>query len=486
MKLCELINNLNVKKILNPEDLEIKSLSCNSKEINNSGLFFCFRGIKTDGHLYYKEAISNGAVAFITEREIDTICPQIIIDDARLAMGIVASNFYHNPISKMKLIGITGTNGKTTTTYLLREIFMEAGLKVGLIGTSAIYIDTKKLPTNMTTPDPIELHKIFNEMYESGVNVVVMEITAHALDLNKMAGVKCDIAVLTNITQDHLDYFKTIEHYTDTKAKLFSSKMCHLALINADDENGRLIAHNTDVMCASYGITEPSNVFAIDINMSVSGTTFFINLFDELAEIKTNLIGQFNVYNTLCACAVARLYGIPVNVIIEGVASLTSVEGRFNQIVTKFGYTVIIDYAHTPDGLEKVMDTARQICKGKLITVFGCGGDRDRTKRPIMGRLATLKSDIIILTSDNPRSENPDEIIAEIKTGILNTENVVSIENRKKAIEYALKIANANDIVLLCGKGAENYQEMKGTKYPFKDEDEVLKALKNLEEIRRN
>ena len=395
-------------------------------------------------------------------------------------MGIVASNFYHNPISKMKLIGITGTNGKTTTTYLLREIFMEAGLKVGLIGTSAIYIDAKKLPTHMTTPDPIELHKLFNDMYENGVQVVVMEITAHAIDLNKMAGVKCDIAALTNITQDHLDYFKTMENYTLTKAKLFTSNMCRLALINADDASGRLIAHNTDVKCASYGINEPSNVFAIDINMSVNGTVFFINLFDELAEIKTNLIGRFNVYNTLCACAVARLYGIPVNVIIEGVAALERVEGRFNQLQTPFGFSVIIDYAHTPDGLENVIDTARQICTGKLITVFGCGGDRDRTKRPIMGRLASAKSDIIILTSDNPRSENPYDIIAEIKAGITDAKNVVSEENRKKAIEYALKIANTNDIVLLCGKGAEDYQEIKGVKYPFKDEDEVNNLLKDL------
>ena len=480
MKLSDLIKNIDISKLINFSDIDIKSLSCNSKEKNENGLFFCFAGLKADGHEFYADAMSNGAVAFITEREIMTTVPQIVVSDARKIMGIVASNFYDNAASKLKIIGITGTNGKTTTTYLLREIFMEAGLKVGLIGTSGIYIDTLKLPAHMTTPDPIELHKLFSQMYKSGVKVVVMEVTAHAIDLNKMAGVVCDIAALTNVTQDHLDYFKTMERYAAVKASFLTKKWCKLALINADDVIGRQIAHTSDVRCASYGITQPSNVFAVDINMSIKGTTFVINLFDELAEIKTNLTGQFNVYNTLCACGVARLYGVPLSTIVMGVSNLQKVEGRFNQMETPFGFGVIIDYAHTPDGLVNVMAAARALTKNRLITVFGCGGDRDRTKRPIMGKIVSENSDVTIITSDNPRTENPDDIIAEIKAGTDIAKKCECIENRQKAIIYALESAKSGDIVLICGKGAEDYQEIMGVKHPFKDEKAVLSTIKNM------
>lgn len=477
MTLYELIKRIDVKKAVNPADPEITNLACDSKKVTRGTLFFCFKGLNADGHDYAKAALESGAAAFIAEHELKVDAPQIIVEDARECMGIVASDYYKNPIDKMGLVCVTGTNGKTTTTYVLKEIFEENGLKVGLIGTSGIYIDHEKFDATMTTPDPIELHGWFSKMYDAGVKVVVMEVSAHAIDLNKMAGVRCDVAIFTNLSQDHLDYFKTMEKYKATKMKFFDKKYCRLAVVNADDETGREIAKTANVPCATYGIFKPANVFAIDVNCSENGTDYVINLFDELASVNTSLLGTFNVYNTMAAITAARLYGVPVNVICEGVANLVGVEGRFNKIDSGLGFSVIVDYAHTPEGLKNVMQTAKKICRGKLITVFGCGGNRDKTKRRVMGEWADKISDIIIVTSDNPRFEEPDDIISDVRQGITRKEYVSFISDRRAAISTAVGIARAGDIVLVCGKGAENYQEIKGVKYPFDDKTEIKAAL---------
>ncbi|MDR3319148.1 MAG: UDP-N-acetylmuramoyl-L-alanyl-D-glutamate--2,6-diaminopimelate ligase [Clostridiales bacterium] len=476
MYLSEVLTGVEVKERIG-DDVIIKSLSCDSQKIGVAGLYFCITGTRADGHDYAAAAIANGAAAIITQRRLPVDIPQAVVADARAEMARISANFYGNPIDKMKLIAVTGTNGKTTTTFIIRSIGEVAGRKVGLIGTTAIYIGGERLPAELTTPDPITLHGVFRRMLDAGCEWVVMEVSAHAIELRKMAGVVADVAVFTNLTQDHLDFFGTIERYRQTKVSYFSSLYAAAAVVNADDPTGRLILNTADIPCYTYGLNNPSDVFAVDYESDVKGQKYVINLLDNLYDIKFRLPGRFNLYNTLAAAAAAYLLGVELGDIAGGIGALKLVPGRYNMLDTE-PYQVIIDYAHTPDGLQKVLTSIREYAKGKIITVFGCGGNRDRSKRALMGAAAGALSDYGIITSDNPRCEDPDMIISEIEEGFKQSSRPYAcIENRRQAISHALKMAAAGDIILISGKGDEPYQEISGVKYPYNDTDTVYELL---------
>lgn len=475
MKLSRLLYGVEVIEIIGL-DTEIENMSHDSKKITRNGLFFCIKGLNADGHDYAIEAQNNGADAVICERKLDIAITQIIVKDVRSAMAEIAGNFYNNPIKTMKLIGVTGTNGKTTTTYILKSIGEAAGKKVGLIGTSGIIIDGKMYPPILTTPDPLDLHKIFRQMADCNTDWIVMEVSAHALDLRKMDGITADIAVLTNCTQDHLDYFKTLENYRNAKNKFFRQGSAKMAVVNIDDDLGLEISRKCPIACFTYGCDNPADAFGIDYISDFGGLRYIINIFDKVYDINFALPGKFNMYNTLCASLTAYLLNVDMSYIAEGIEKLKLVKGRFQ----KFSHgdkQVVIDYAHTPDGLNKVLNCIKEFATGRIITVFGCGGDRDKDKRAKMGNIAGSLSDFTVITSDNPRSEEPESIISEIELGIIGTKKqYICITNRYKAIRYAWKLAKKDDIILIAGKGDEETQEIKGVKYPFSD----LKAVKKL------
>lgn len=464
-----------IKKIGDFRSVNIQNLACDTKNVRDKCLFFCFKGSVTDGHSFAQSAVDRGAVALVVERPLDMDVPQIVVENARSAMAVLAGNFYGNPRDKIKLIGIAGTNGKTTTTYMLQSILKSAGYKVGVIGTIGIVIDDLTLPTQLTTPDPIELHSLFAQMVNKQVDFVVMEVSAHAIALDKMAGVVCDVGILTNITQDHIDFFHSFEKYKDTKLSFLNPQYCKQGVVNVDDCMGRKfylrnLAYKTGYKIHSFGLNNPSDVFAVDYKFGLDGTHYFINLFDEVKEVKTGLIGQFNLYNALGSSTACHLLGIQSKHIVQGLGDMQSVPGRFNVVDLGDGRKAVLDYAHTPDGLTNILTSVRQITNGKVISVFGCGGNRDAVKRPIMGKISASLADFSILTSDNPRLEEPLKIINEIENGAKEVNNkYLCIENRKDAIRYALSMLESGDVAVVSGKGAENYLDMGGVKYPYSD-----------------
>lgn len=475
MRLKELLKGVDYK--LEGFDEEVTQLSMNSNDKTNNGLFFCINGTKQNGEDFALDAISNGAVVVVTQNKLNIKATQVIVNNVRSVMAVICANFYNNPAKKLRIIGVTGTNGKTTTTTMIYNVLRNAGVKAGLIGTTQILINDIFVKPKLTTPDPIDLHYLFSQMVNSGCEVVVMEVSAHALDLNKLDGIIFDIAVLTNVTEDHLDYFETMEKYKMAKCSFFTKKHCRCALVNVDDEVGKSLVQNRNVNTISYGITNPSACFAINLKMDITGSQFFVNIFDDIESIKINQPGIFNVYNALACISVCRLLNIDMHEIAKGLSKMKIVEGRFQLLNTSTNYSVIVDYAHTPDGLESVLKTAKSFCKGNLICVFGCGGNRDPIKRPIMGRVASAISDVVILTSDNPRYESPTLIINQIEEGVDKTKHYYKMENRIDAIAKAIEIADSKDIVMICGKGAEDYQEINGVKHHFNDAEEVIKIL---------
>ncbi|HHW89299.1 MAG TPA: UDP-N-acetylmuramoyl-L-alanyl-D-glutamate--2,6-diaminopimelate ligase [Clostridiales bacterium] len=481
MKLSKLLQGIRPKEIIG-QDRKITNLSHDSKTISDDGLFFCLQGEKTDGHDFVYEALKNGATAIISQKVFDDIdITQVIVDDTRSAMSIISANFYDNPAKSMRLIGVTGTNGKTTTTYIIKSIGEAAGKKVGLIGTSGTIIDGKTYPPTLTTPDPIELHSIFRQMADCDTNWVVMEVSAHAIELKKIDGFVFDVAVFTNCTQDHLDFFKTIENYRQAKSKLFCSYYAKLAVINSDDELGRKICQTSDIPCFTYGCKNPSDAFGVNYSSSFNGLKYVINIFDKLYEINFALPGKFNMYNTLCAALTCYILNVSLYDIAAGIKNLKTVKGRFETYI-KDDKQVIIDYAHTPDGLVNILYGIKEFAKGKIITVFGCGGNRDKDKRAKMGKAVCSLSDYTVITSDNPRFEKPEDIIYDIEQGAKQTRGLYTcIPDRKQAIKHAISLSQKDDIILIAGKGDESYQEIKGVKYPFSDLEVVKNFIKNTE-----
>ena len=462
------------------EDVLISGIEHDSRKVTTKNLFVCMEGAHVDGHNFIPQAMERGAVAVLTTRknfEPPKNISAVIVPDMLNALAVIVPYFYDYPARKMRVIGITGTNGKTTTTYLLREIFTCAGYKVGLIGTIQNLIGEEKFPVRNTTPNVIDLQKFLVEMVEKKVDVVVMEVSSHALAENRVAGVEFDTAIFTNLTQDHLDFHGTMENYLRAKSKLFDMvsrrgrKQNKTAIINVDDAaSGEILKH---CLCKTitYGLKDSADIRATELNIRADGMEMQC-----VMPLRLHLTGIFNVYNVLAATGAALAENISPEVIKRALENFKSVPGRFERIFADVPFEVIVDYAHTPDGVKNVLETAAQIATGKIITVIGCGGDRDHKKRPIMGKIAAEFSNVVIATSDNPRTEDPEKILDDLEGGI-GDKNHERIVDRRAAIFRAIELANAGDIVLILGKGHENYQILNTGKIHFDDREIAQEAI---------
>lgn len=484
MLLKELLKGMQISRVEGDVDKPIDAIYYDSRKVTPGSLFFCIEGFRFDGHDFATEAVSKGAHAVVLRKDVPLPphVTKVFVEDTRLAMALMSQIFYGYPARDIPIIGVTGTNGKTTVTYLIKSILEEAGKKVGLIGTIANMIGSKMLPAERTTPESMDLQRLFKEMQDEGVNAIVMEVSSHSLSLKRVAGVEFEVGVFTNLTQDHLDFHHTFEEYREAKAKLFLQS--RQAAINIDDETGRMFAERVTGRLWTYGISGAAQVFARDIEITSRGVSFQLFLPGETCMISLNIPGLFSAYNALAAATACHALNVPAKYIKAGLEKVKGVPGRFELLDTGTEYSVIIDYAHTPDGLENVLKTARDFTRGRVITVFGCGGDRDPSKRPIMGEVAGKYSDFCVITSDNPRNEEPMAIIQQIIPGIEKTTcPYVVIEDRKEAIAYALNHGRAGDVIILAGKGHETYQILKNNRIiPF-DERKIVAELLGKEKV---
>ena len=491
MELKRMLVGLEGLKVRGNLDLEINGLESNSKEIKKDYLFIAIKGYAVDGHKYINNAIENGAIAIIVEEgcnlkelNIPENITVVMAKNTREALAICASNFYNNPSSKFKLIGVTGTKGKTTTTYMIKEILEKAGKKVGLIGTIATYINGKKIQdSDRTTPESLELQQIFSKMVEAGVEVVVMEVSSQSLKLHRVDGCEFDLALFTNFSEDHIskNEHPDMEDYFQSKLKLF--KMCKNGIVNVDDLHGAKIpVLFPESNITTYGIDNYANVLAKDITITNAYVDFKVKITDRNERVKTGIPGRFSVYNSLAAICVAQKFGISPEVVKEALLEVR-VPGRSELVNNKRELTIMIDYAHSPESLQNILQAAKSYTRGRVISVFGCGGDRDTGKRPQMGEISGKIADYTIITSDNPRTEEPQKIVDQIEEGIKKTKGKYEvIVDRTEAIEKAIKMANKRDIIILAGKGHEPYQEINGVKYPFDERiivNDIIEKLDN-------
>ncbi len=455
------------------KDIEITGVTADSRKVKKGDIFIAIKGGKLNGQDYAEEALKKGASIVVSEEDL-ALENQVIVEDARKAYSLICKNFNKKACEKLKIIAITGTNGKTTTTHLLKEVLFSLGKKVASVGTLGAEINGNKIDTGLTTPDPDMLHKLFKDMVEQGVEYCVMEASAHAIALKKLEGIKFEVVVLTNITQDHLDFFKTMDNYAKVKMSIFDKNHCRFGIVCSDDAYAQTLIdnENINIPIVSYGLDNPADCFAINIESSAIGCKFFVNCVDDLAEIETQLAGKYNVENLLAVITVLRSQGFLLEDFADKIKDIAPAKGRFN-ILKNGEANVIIDYAHTPDGLENLLKSVREITKGRVITVFGCGGNRDATKRPIMGAIASKYSDYCLITSDNPRFEKPMSIIHEIARGASG--NYSLIQDRAEAIKIGLRECKKDDTLVIAGKGAEEYQETEGHQKFFSDFEEVLK-----------
>lgn len=476
MKISELLQNVDVIRI-EGKDREISELSYNTTTVKKNSLFFCIPGMKTDGHIFANKAINSGANALVISKEVDVSrdVTLIRVKDARKAMAQISSNFYGNPSNSMSVVGITGTNGKTTSSFMLNSILNESGIKTGLMGTIYNIFDDEVEVAKRTTPESMDLHRMLSRMDDKKVEQCIMEVSSHSLSLDRTFGIKFKVGIFTNLTQDHLDFHLNMENYFRAKMKLFES--CENAVINVDDEYGKRILGEVKCNIITFGIERKADVFAEDVIISGEGTNFKLGYKNEIHSVNLHLPGKFNVYNALGCAAAAITLGVPLKSIVKGLEALEKVPGRSEKINSKGGFTIVIDYAHSPDGILNILKTAREYTNNRLITLFGCGGDRDRSKRPLMGKAAGSLSDFCIVTSDNPRTEEPMDIINDILPGIDQTNcSYVIIEDRKKAIEKALNMGQPGDVIVVAGKGHETYQVLKSETIHF-DEREIVREL---------
>lgn len=469
MQLGEIISHLQVKKTVGNTDIEVGGLCTDSRNVKKGDLFFCYGGEKHDSHGDIAQITAGGAVAVVCERKLDCPLTQIIVESGRAQVARAAQAFFGFPDKKMKLVAVTGTNGKTTTTHMLGSIFKENGNKVGIIGTLGISYAEKFISPELTTPDPIYLYSVLTDMSAAGVEYVFMEVSAHALYFDKIFGLTFVAGIFTNCTQDHLDFFGNMKDYAECKKLLFKDGRCKYAVINSDDTLGvELLSQIKNHI--SYGLKNPADVFAVDIRETLDGTTFVLNLEDELYEINLRLPALHNVYNAMAAAACAKLLGVKITTIAKGLGGLQNVRGRLERVAKYNGADIFVDFAHTPDGLQKSLLSLKKLCKGKLYCLFGCGGNRDKTKRPLMGKVAAEIADFLIITSDNPRYEDPYDIISEIEQGVRQTgKKYVTVSERDVATEYAVRLLESGDILLVAGKGGEEYQEIMGIKHSYND-----------------
>ncbi len=463
-------------RIVGDAQTDITSVAYDSRKVCKGALFFCISGYKTDGHTYAQAAVDNGAVALMVTRQLDIDVAQIIVDDARAAMAYISRAFYGMPDQQLKMIGITGTKGKTTTTYMIKSVLECSGKKMGLIGTIINMIGREELQTDRTTPESPDLFALLRRMVDEGCDAVVMEVSSHSLELNRVAGIVFDVAVFTNLTRDHMDFHETFENYLAAKKKLFFTSRS--AAVNVDDHATAEVMSGIDIKWLTFGIKEKADVYAKNIEITPKGVSYDLCCHMGMLPLSLNIPGIFSVYNSLSAATACLLLGEGLETIKTGLEAMPCVAGRFEVLDTgNRPYTMILDYAHTPDSLENTLLTVKGFVRGRIITVFGCGGDRDKGKRPMMGEISGRLSTYTIITSDNPRTEDPMTIISEIEAGIKKTEcDYICIENRREAIRYAIQNARPDDIIVLAGKGHETYQEIQGVKHPF-DEKIIVKEL---------
>lgn len=475
MKLSVLLQG--VAPVKECDDVEISGIATDSRKVKKGDLFICMNGTHGDGHDYADDAADAGAAAVLCTREIGRkSVPVVRVADARRAYALASSHFFGDPSAEMKIITVTGTNGKSTTAYVTAKLLEAGGFSTGLIGTMYYEYGGKKLPSTLTTPDPFELHKLFADMKAAGVEYVVMEFSAHAIYLEKLAGVCSDVCIFTNLSQDHLDFFGDMKRYKATKKSCFTAEYTRCALVNVDDACGREILSECRVPSVSYGLENPADSFAIDVEDTSRGCSFVANIMDDIVAIDCRLHGRFNVYNVLAACTAARMAGVGLQEIADRLYTLDPPSGRFN-VIESGGVKYVVDFAHTPDGLYNLLKEGRKMCKGNLISVFGCGGDRDVSKRPIMGRIAGEMSDTVIITSDNPRTESRQSIAEDIAAGVRDKNKTFVELDRSRAIALAVRLAKSGDVVLIAGKGSEDYIDENNVKTPYSDSDQLTKAL---------
>ena len=479
--LKDILYGVSLSAVNGETNVMVNQLHFDSRKVEMDDAFVAIKGLVTDGHQYIQKAVDLGAKAIVCEEFPELIIEGVTyvkVDDSAAALAIMASNFYGNPSKNLKLVGVTGTNGKTTITTLLYRLFKKAGYKVGLISTIKVLIDDKEYAATHTTPDSLTINQRLKEMSDTGVEFCFMEVSSHGIHQKRTKGLRFEGAVFTNLTHDHLDYHKTFAAYRDTKKTLFDELSAQaFALINLDDKNGMVMLQNTKAKKYTYALKSYADYRAQLLEHQIDGQLLKV----DDSELWTKLIGDFNAYNVLAIYAVAMILGQEKIEVLQLLSQLETVDGRFQYYISKGKITAIVDYAHTPDALKNVLNTISTLRTGNenVITVVGCGGDRDKSKRPVMGHIASEMSNQAIFTSDNPRSESPEKIIEEMEAGVepQNTRKVLSIENRRQAIRTACKMALSNDIILVAGKGHETYQETQGTRTKFDDFKEVKSAL---------
>lgn len=484
-QLASILELLPQAKISGSSQRLIKDITADSRTVVPGSLFICLKGARVDGHKFLPMAVQRGAIAAIVEdmpEELPEGVTLIQVVDSREAMETVTPFFYDYPGKKMRMIGVTGTNGKTTTTNIIRHILRKAGHKVGLIGTINIMIEDESVPSHNTTPDVVDLQKALYAMACAGCDYVVMEVSSHALAFKRVAGIEYDCTVLTNINQDHLDFHKTMENYRDTKSLLFEhlkvgNKSNKHAAFNMDDPSSPIIMARTTVPVLTYGKANTNDIYPLNFVLEAKHMQLSLQTPVGQMDLKLNITGEFNVYNVMSAVAATLAEGIDKEVITSALDGFKGVEGRFQLVEAGQPYTVIVDFAHTPESLRNVLNTARSITKGNLWVVFGCGGDRDNKKRPIMGSFALNLADKLVVTSDNPRTEDPEKIIDQIFTAFTDIpegKQVYRLSDRRQAIEFALEHADKEDVILIAGKGHENYQILKDKTIHFDDREVVI------------
>lgn len=481
MKLTDILAGVDGKLINGKTDIDIDTMTIDSRKAGEGVLFVAIVGMTVDGHKFIPSAYEKGTIAVITEHEIENIPDDMTVyqvENAREALAVMAANFYNTPCRELNMIGVTGTNGKTSTTYFIESVLNYIRHKTAVIGTVEIRIGGKKREIEFatsTTPDTIELNQMLRIMSDEKCDDVIMEVSSHSLELKKVKGIDFKVGIFTNLTQDHLDFHKTMENYCAAKAKLFT--MCEYGVINADDEWAYKIMENATCKIMTYSIEKPSDLQAKDIEYLMDRVHFTVNINGEDVRFELMVPGRFSVYNALAAIGAMISMGVSVKDIKAGINNIKGVPGRIQNIPNNRGFNVIVDYAHTPDGLENIINAVKEFTKGRIITVFGCGGDRDRTKRPIMGRIVAELSDIPVITSDNPRSEEPYSILKEIEMGVKPVTNKYEmIVDRREAIKKAVETAEKGDSIIIAGKGHENYQILKDKTIHF-DDAEVAKEV---------
>ncbi len=457
---------------------EITAVDYDSRKVGRGSLFCCLVGEKTDGHNFASMAVEKGASALICQRPLPLNVPQLIVPDGREAMARAAACFYGHPEREMTMLAVTGTNGKTSVTYMVKSVAETAGKKVGLIGTIQNLIGEEKVYTERTTPESVDLFALLRRMADKGVELVVMEVSSHALAQQRVAGIPFKAGLFTNLTQDHLDYHKTFENYRAAKKKLFAQ--CGIAILNGDDETAAYMKEGLSIPVWTMGIHHPGEFYARGIEITTQGASFHLFTPQGNGRISLHISGLFSVYNAMGTAALCTAAGIPFSCIVKGLEGLRGVAGRLECVDTgDRPFSVYVDYAHTPDALQNVLETARGFTRRRLISVFGCGGDRDHGKRPIMGEIGGRYSDHVILTSDNPRTEDPMDILKAVEEGVKRTATpYIVTENRREAIREALEEAGDGDVIVIAGKGHESYQEINGVRHHFDDKEIVLSLLR--------